>query len=160
MKVTEHSALTSNLAYTFGAFSVFMYNASQAFRYRTTTDFYKIGKLGADSTNYWELSDQVRLYGATALGMLSTYDSDSFNDTVFDAAVGIWLTLWSADWMYAAWNASAPEDQMAMLEEARATIADNKVAWADKPMEKKEEAAEEAAEEGEEGAEEGAEEGE
>lgn len=75
MKVTEHSALTSNLAYTFGAFSVFMYNASQAFRYRTTTDFYKIGKLGADSTNYWELSDQVRLYGGTAIGGILTLTS-------------------------------------------------------------------------------------
>mmetsp|Transcript_416 Transcript_416/g.587 ORF Transcript_416/g.587 Transcript_416/m.587 type:complete len:181 (-) Transcript_416:374-916(-) len=44
-----------------------IYAGAYAFRYRSKSSFYDIGKLGANETNYLKLSDQIRLYGALAI---------------------------------------------------------------------------------------------
>jgi len=42
-------------------------SALLAFRYRSDSKFYHAGKIGSD-TNWWQLADQVRLYGGLSVG--------------------------------------------------------------------------------------------
>ena len=60
----------NNAGFLFVAAFYVYYALMQVTRYRSKSTFYDIGKLGDNSTNYWKLSDQVRLYGM--LGIFGT----------------------------------------------------------------------------------------
>jgi len=51
-----------------------VYSALEAFRYRSASTYYDGGKIG-DDTNYWKLSEQIRLFGGLGLGGLLTVTS-------------------------------------------------------------------------------------
>ena len=86
-----YSALKNNLGYLLVTAMYVYYALMQVTRYRSASTFYDIGKLGDNSTNYWKLSDQVRLYGI--LGIFGTAFVTQLLSTLGIAA-GINLRVW------------------------------------------------------------------
>ena len=63
LKIVNYSPLTANLVFLGVAANYTIFAALQAFRYRTKSGFYDAGELGGKATNWWRISDSVRLYG-------------------------------------------------------------------------------------------------
>ena len=60
------SPFMTNLTLLGAAWGAAFSYGNYAFRYRSASDYYDAAKIGTD-TNWWKLSDQIRLYGGLAI---------------------------------------------------------------------------------------------
>ena len=206
-----YSSLKNNAGYlSVAAFYVY-YALMQVTRYRSASTFYDIGKLGDNSTNYWKLSDQVRLFGilgifgtafvtqllstlgiaagvnlrvwifvvglggaavamtvsilrllgynaaftkyddstasaavqTAAASTIAAFESDIFDDTVYDAAMMMVLYVNGPGWFLAQFEAFDADSQQNMLESYEESIERKKEEWAAEGAEGSKEEAEE-----------------
>mmetsp|Transcript_8340 Transcript_8340/g.11537 ORF Transcript_8340/g.11537 Transcript_8340/m.11537 type:complete len:208 (+) Transcript_8340:223-846(+) len=70
--IQRNNPIWANLAYLTGSFGLFLNGVLNLFRYRNNLTYYESGMLGDKATNWWKLSDQIRLLFMTSIGLIAS----------------------------------------------------------------------------------------